>query len=171
MKTKDVYPLLQVLEVKKKRVEDQERVVQEKRKILEKEQEKLKEREAERDKAKEHHAQKLQQLRNELDQNTDTNKIMQMKAYLKVALEKVKVEEKKVKDQRDQVEIAEKALEEAKTELKLRRTEVDKLETHKQDWEREYKREQEIIEGREQDELGSTIYTSNLTRKKTLKAR
>jgi flagellar biosynthesis chaperone FliJ len=168
---KIVYPLLQVLEVKKKRVEDQERVVQEKKNILEKEQEKLKEREAERDKAKEHHAMKLQQLRDELDQGTNTAKIMQMKAYLKVALEKVKVEEKKVKEQRDQVELAEKALEEARHDLKLRRLEVDKLETHREDWEREMRKEMDIIEGREQDELGSTIYTTNQNRRKSLKMR
>ncbi len=168
---KVVYPLLQVLEVKKKRVEDQEKVVQEKKTILEKEQEKLKEREAERDKAKEHHNSKLQQLRDELDQGTNTGKIMQMKAYLKVALEKVKVEEKKVKEQRDQVELAEKALEEARHDLKLRRIELDKLETHREDWEREMRRESDIIEGREQDELGSTIYTTNQNRRKSLKMR
>lgn len=168
---KPVYPLLQVLEVKRKRVEDQEKVVQEKKKILEKEQEKLRECEAERDKAKEHHAVKLQQLRDELDHGTHTSTIMQMKAYLKVALEKVKIEEKKVKDQRDQVEIAEKALEEARHDLKLRRLEVDKLETHRDDWEKEMRKEMDIIEGREQDELGSTIYTTNQKRRKTLKMR
>ncbi len=52
---------------------------------------------------------------------------MQMKAYLKVADEKVRVEEKKVKEQKDQVEIAEKALQEARDELKMRRLEVEKL--------------------------------------------
>jgi hypothetical protein len=168
---KIAYPLLQVLDVKRKRVEDQEKVVQEKKIALEKEQEKLREREEERDKAKQHHATKLKQLRDELDQGTHTPKIMQMKAYLKVTIEKVKIEEKKVKEQRDQVEIAEKALEEAREVLKLRRLEVDKLVTHQQDWEKEARREQEIIEGREQDDLGSTIYTTNQTRRKALKTR
>lgn len=166
-----IYPLLQVLEVKRKRVEDQERIVQEKKVILEKEQEKLKEREAERDKAKQHHVAKLQQLRDELDHSTSTQTIMQMKAYLKVALEKVKIEEKKVKEQRDQVELAEKALEEAREVLKLRRLEVDKLETHMADWMQETRKESEILEGREQDELGSMIYTTNQTRRKSLKLR
>lgn len=168
---KAVYPLHQVLEVKKRRVEDQEKVVQEKRLALEREQQKLKEREAERDKAKLHAAVKLKQLRDELDHGTTTPKIMQMKAYLKVAQEKVKIEEKKVKEQRDQVEIAEKALEEARELLKQRRLEVDKLETHQKDWEMEMRKEREIMEGREQDELGSVIHTTNLTRRKTLKLR
>lgn len=168
---KAVYPLLQVLEVKKKRVEDQERVVQEKKAELEKEQEKLREREAERDKAKAHHAEKLQQLRDELDKSTHTPTIMQMKAYLKVTIEKVKVEEKKVKEQQDQVEIAEKALEEARETLRLRRIEVDKLVSHQTDWEKEMRREEEIVEGREQDELGSTIYLTNQNRRKALKMR
>ena len=165
------YPLIQVLEVKKKRVEDQERVVQEKKTALEQEQEKLREREEERDKAKAHHAAKLQQLRDELDQNTHTPTIMQMKAYLKVTIEKVKVEEKKVKEQQDQVELAEKALEEAREQLRLKRIEVDKLVSHQIDWEKEARKEQDIIDGREQDELGSTIYLTNQTRRKTLKMR
>ena len=166
---KVVYPLLQVLEVKRRRVEDQEKVVQEKRLALEQEQQKLKEREAERDKVKQHAAVKLKQLRDELDHGTTTPTVMQMKAYLKVAQEKVKVEEKKVKEQRDQVEIAEKALVEARELLSMRRLEVDKLVTHQEDWEMEMRKERDIAEGREQDELGSVIHTTNVNRRKTLK--
>ena len=75
------------------------------------------------------------------------------------------------KEQQDQVEIAEKALEEARETLRLRRLEVDKLETHRIDWEKEAQKELDLIEGREQDELGSTIYTTNQTRRKVLKMR
>jgi hypothetical protein len=57
------------------------------------------------------------------------------------------------------VKAAEKVLEQAKLNLKQKRHEVDKLLMHKKDWEKEKKRELEIIEGREQDELGSLIHT------------
>lgn len=155
-----VYPLKQVLEVKIKRVEDAEKVVIEKRKALETEKEKLKQREEERDKAVKHHGDKLTQLRKCLDEGTTTDKIMQMKAYLKVAKERVKVEEKKVKDQKDQVDLAEKNLTMAQTELRMRRQEVDKLESHRKDWLKELHKEEEIIEGREQDEIGTIIFST-----------
>lgn len=155
-----VYPLKQVLEVKNKRVEDAEKVVVEKKRVLEAEKKKLAEREAERDKAKAHHDAKLSQLRQELDHGTTTDKIIQMKAYLKIAKERVQVEEKKVKDQRDQVEKAAKDLQMAELELRMKRQEVDKLETHKKDWLKQMRKEEEIIEGREQDELGTIIFSS-----------
>lgn len=155
-----VYPLKQVIEVKQKRVEDAERVVQEKKIALEKEKEKLKQREADRDKAIKHHSDKLNQLRRCLDEGTTTDKIMQMKAYLKVAKERVKVEEKKVKEQQDQVEIATKNLQMAELDLRMKRQEVDKLHTHRKDWEKQMRKEEEIIEGREQDELGTIIFSA-----------
>lgn len=168
MDNKLVYPLKQVIEVKQKRVEDAEKVVSEKKIALEKEQEKLTQREAERDKVKNHKADKLKQLRDIMDEGTTSPKIQQMKVYLKVVDEKLKIEEKKVKDQQEQVNIATKNLEQAREELKRKRQEVDKLLSHKKDWEKEMRKEQEIIEGREQDELGSIIFTSQQAKRANL---
>lgn len=155
------YPLEQIIKVKERRVEEQEKVVKLKQELLQKEMDKLAEREADRDKAKEHQKAKLLQLREEMDHGTTTDKIQQMKNYLNVAKEKLAVEEKKVLDQKAQVELAEKALQAEIDILKIRRLEVDKLKSHKVDWLKEAKKELEIIEGREQDELGSTTYNSN----------
>jgi len=153
-----VYPLWQIIEVKKSRVEVAEKIVKEKFLALEKEQNILKEKEAERDKAVKHHDDKLKQMREEMDKGTTSPKIQQMKAYLKVVKERVAQEEKKVKDQQQQVETAEKNLEAAKVELALKRLEVDKLLSHRADWTKEMRKEQETMEGREQDELGSVIF-------------
>jgi hypothetical protein len=158
------YPLKQIIEVKQRRVEEAEKVVREKQVALEKEQEKLAQRQAERDKVKNHQLEKLTQLRFTLDHEMTSPKVQQMKVYLKVVEEKLKVEEKKVKDQQDQVTLAEKNLEAAKENLRVKRQEVDKLLNHKKDWEKEMNKEQQIIEGREQDELGSVIYVSNKRR-------
>lgn len=160
MNSNAVYPLKQVIEVKKRRVEDAEKVVIEKKAALQKEEEKLAQREAERDKVKNHKNDKLTQLRAELDHATTSPKVQQMKVYLKVVEEKLKVEEKKVRDQQEQVKIAEKNLEQAKEDLRKKRQEVDKLLTHQKDWEKEMRKEREVIEGREQDELGNVIYIS-----------
>lgn len=156
-----VYPLEQIIKVKQRRVEEQEKVVRQKEEILQKEKEKLAEREAARDKAKQHQLDKLMQLRAELDHETSTSKITQMKNYLNVAKEKVAIEEKKVKEQMAQVEQATKALETEKEILKQKRQEVDKLKNHKIDWTKEARKELEIIEGREQDELGSITYLTH----------
>lgn len=154
-----VYPLKQIIDVKQRRVEEAEKVVREKRSALEKEQQKLAEREAEYKKVKDHKDDKLKQLRETMDAGTTSPKIQQMKNYLKTVDEKLKVEEKKLKEQQEQVKIAEKNLEQAKLELQRKRQEVDKLLIHKKDWEKEKRKELEIIENREQDELGSIIHT------------
>ena len=147
--------------------EDAEKIVKEKQLALEKEQKILAEKEAERDKAKKHYDDKLKQMRKEMDQEEGTTspKIQQMKSYLKITKERIAAEEKKVKDQQQQVEIAEKNLEAAKADLKQKRQEVDKLLSHRIDWLKEMRKEQEIIDGREQDELGSIIFTTNSRRK------
>jgi len=165
MNTNIIYPLKQVLEVKQRRVEDAEKVVKEKKLALEKEQKKLEEREAERDKIKKHQIDKLTQLRETMDHETTSPKIQQMKVYLKIVDEKLKVEEKKVKDQKEQVILAEKNLEQAKQELRIKRQEVDKLVMHQKDWEKEMRRELALIEGREQDEIGSIIHLTRHRKK------
>lgn len=161
-----IYPLKQVIEVKQRRVEEAEKAVKEKQEALAREKEKLVQREADRDKAIHHHTDKLTQLRKELDEGTTSDKVLQMKAYLKVAKERVKLEEKKVKEQQDQVDIANKNLQAAQNELRLRRQEVDKLETHRKDWIKQMRKEEEIVEGREQDELGTIIFSAKQRQQK-----
>jgi hypothetical protein len=92
-----------------------------------------------------------------------------MKNYLNVAKEKLAIEEKKVKDQQAQVEQAQKVVEAEKEILRQKRQEVDKLKNHKIDWTKEARKELDIIEGREQDELGSTSYLTH--KRKIVKAR
>ena len=161
-----IYPLKQVLEVKKKRVEDAEKVVIERRLAVEREEEKLKQRESERDKVKDHHKAKLTQLREELDRGTTSDKIQQMKAYIKVVQENLKNEEKKVKEQKEQVEIAKQNLEIAIKDLAFRRLEVDKIELHKKDWLKTLMKEMEIKEENEFNEQGSVIYSMQQKEKK-----
>ena len=149
--------------MKQRRVDEAEKVVREKELALKNEQEKLKGLEEQRDIVKAHKKDKLQQLRDELDQcqGTTTGTIQQMKTYLKIVDEKLAVEEKKVKEQMEKVKAAENNLTQAKLDLQRKRHEVDKIAAHRKDWEKEMRKEQEIIEGREQDELGSIIHTTH----------
>jgi len=159
MANKIDYPLERVLDIKRKRVENQEKVVRAKEQELEKEQAHLKKCEAERDKIVQHRQDKLNQLREEMDHGTTTDKIIQIKNYIKVVEEKVKIEEKKVAEQKEQVRKAKKNLEEAKELLRLKRQEVDKLVTHRTDWIKDRKRELQFEEQKEMDEVGQTLYT------------
>lgn len=160
------YPLLEVMQVKRRRVEDAEKNVQEKQKLLVIEQDKLKEREKERDKVKQHYQDKLNQLRHEFDVGTTSAKIDQIKVYLKVVQERLAIEEKKVRDQKQQVELAEKNLAIAKNQLKDRQKEEDKIALHKKEWSKETKKELDMQESRFEDELGSTIFLSKMVRDK-----
>jgi flagellar export protein FliJ len=152
------YPLQQVLDVKLKRVEDAEKVVKEKQQILNQEQEKLKKCIEERDKMRKHYDDKIKQLRDELDHATTSPKVQQMKSYLNVVKEKLKVEDKKVADQQAKVDTATKDLEEARRQLQIKRQEVEKLEMHREDWKKTIRKEEEIKEEREYDEIGNIIY-------------
>lgn len=165
-----VYPLKQVLEVKHRRVEAAEKVLKEKQELLAKEEEKLKKAEAERDKVLKHQQDKLQQLRDETSHATTSPKVQQMKIYLKVVAEKLQVEEKKVNDQKEQVNIAQKNVDDARADLVRKRLEVDKLKTHESDWQKEMRKELEIIEAREQDEIGGTIFLGKMQMKKATKS-
>lgn len=152
------YPLQQVLDIKLKRVEAAEKVVQEKLQRLEQENEKLAQCIKERDNILNHHQDKLKQLREELDHATTSPKVQQMKVYLNVVKEKLKVEEKKVADQQGRVDAATHELEEARRQLQLKRQEVEKLEMHRADWHKTERKEAEIKEEREYDEIGNIIY-------------
>jgi flagellar biosynthesis chaperone FliJ len=157
------YPLEQLAIIKQKKLEEAEKVLKEKKEALAKEEEKLKTIEAERDKVKDHRKAKLEQLREKLDAGTSTDKIQQMKAYLKVVDEKLRAKEQKVKEQQKQVDNAQKQVEQARQDFLKKQQDVEKLRIHRQEWEKEMRKILEHIEGVESDELGSAMHA----RKKT----
>jgi hypothetical protein len=156
------YPLKEVLDIKHRRVDLAEAVVKEKKRLLEIEEKKLKEREVERDKVKDHLKAKMDQIRQEIDLGTTSDKIERAKLYIKVVQEKLAVEEKKVQDQKKQVELAEKNVEIAKSQLKEREKERDKIIEHRNEWTKEAVKELQIMETRAEDELGSTMFLSKM---------
>lgn len=156
--SQEPYPLKQILEVKKKRVEEAEKVVIEKKQILEKEEAKLKQQEAIRDEVLHHYQDKLAQLRQVLDEGTTSTTIKQMKDYIKVVQERLAKEEAKVKEQRKKVEAATADLESARKVLKEKRKEVEKFEIHEEEWTKEMKVEAGKKEEKDLDEIGTTIF-------------
>lgn len=136
------YPLEPVLAIKRDRVDRAEKVVKEKRRLLEIEQEKLREIEAARDKVKNHYMQKIQQLRELLDEGTTSDAVLQRKAYIKVVAVQLAEEEEKVNKQKENVLAASKELEKAEVNLAKRRKEEEKTRLHKEEWMKEALKEE-----------------------------
>ena len=157
---KNSYPLEQLTLIKKKRLEESERALQEKRLLLEKEEAKFLEVEQDRNAVKLHKDTKLQQLREELDQETTTTKIQQMKVYLKVVDEKLKQKEIKLQEQKKLLDAAKKAVDDARQDMLKRRQEVEKMQLHREEWDKEQKKLLEHKESLESDEIGTVIHLS-----------
>ncbi|MEF9496773.1 MULTISPECIES: type III secretion T3S chaperone [Chlamydia] len=152
------YPLEPVLAIKKDRVDRAEKVVKEKRRLLEIEQEKLREIEAARDKVKNHYMQKIQQLRELLDEGTTSDAVLQRKAYIKVVAVQLAEEEEKVNKQKESVLAASKELEKAEVNLAKRRKEEEKTRLHKEEWMKEALKEEAREIEKEQDEMGQLLH-------------
>ncbi|WP_213358166.1 type III secretion T3S chaperone [Chlamydiifrater phoenicopteri] len=152
------YPLETVLTIKRDRVERAEKVVKEKRRLLEIEKEKLREKEAERDKVKNHYMQKIQQLREKLDEGTTSEEVLKIKSYIKVVAVQLAEEEEKVKKQKELVLAAAKELEKAEADLTKRRKEEEKTRLHKESWMKEALQEEARAEEKEQDEMGQLLF-------------
>jgi flagellar biosynthesis chaperone FliJ len=162
------YPLEQLATIKQKKLEEAERVLQEKKKALEKEKEKLTSLEKERDKAKDHRLAKLTQLREKLDAGTATDKIQQMKHYMKVVDEQLKQREFKVKEQQKLTDAASALVDTARKEVVKKHQEVEKLRLHRLEWEKEMKTLLEYKEGVESDEIGSAMHSRRHSKSSSL---
>ncbi len=154
--------------IKKNRFDQAVKTLQQKKEILEKEYEKLYDITQERDEVKTHKQAKLSQLRDTLDEGTTTDKIQQMKAYLKIVDDKLLDKEKKVKAQQTKVDLAQKQVDLATDELFQRKKDLEKLEIHKGEWEKEVRYWSAQKEAVEQEELGSAAH---VVRKKESEAR
>lgn len=145
--------------IKKNRFEQALKTLEEKKKLLEKAYEKLFETTQERDKVLEHKTAKLTQLRNALDEGTTSDKIQQAKVYLKTVDEKLAEKEKKVKEAQKQVDLAQKQVDLATDEMFQRKKDLEKLEMHKAEWEKEVHYWTERKEAVEHDEQGSATHS------------
>lgn len=152
------YPLEQMIAIKKNRFDAAVKTLEEKKTILEKAYEKLYDLTQERDQVLQHKTAKLEQLRHELDTGTTTDVIQRSKIYLKIVDEKLAEKEKKVVEQQKQVDAAQKQVDIATDDLFQKKKDLEKLEIHKKEWEKEMGYWIQQKEGVEQDEQGSSTH-------------
>ncbi len=160
------YPLEQIAIIKQKKLEEAEKTLREKKNALEKEQEKLAAAEKERDEVKDHRFAKLTQLREKMDEGAPTDKIQQMRQYLKVVDEKLRAKEHKVKEQQKSVDAAKHQVELARADLVKKQQAVEKMSMHRKEWEKEMKAIEERKEAVETDEMGSILHVRKKHKKK-----
>ncbi len=160
------YPLEQLMTIKKNRYDQALKILEEKKAILAIEEKKYKEVQEERDTVLKHKKDKLTQLREKLDEGTTTDKIQQMKNYLKVVDERLAEKEKKVEEQRKKVAAAKTQVQIAKDDLLQKQKDVEKMEIHKKEWEKEVRHWMTKQEEKEHDELGTS---GDILRKKSKK--
>lgn len=157
--TKEKYPLEQLVLIKKRRLEEAEKALKEAKERLEAAKAEQKRLEEERDKTKLHREDKLSELRNKMDEGESTDKIIAMKEYLKtVDVELVKKEEA-VKAQEKKVQTAEEEVEAARQNMLRKQSDLEKMNMHRKDWEKEMRIEERRAEDQEADELGSAMHS------------
>lgn len=152
------YPLEQIAIIKQKKLDEAEKALREKKKALEREQEKLAAVEKERDEVKDHRFAKLTQLREKMDEGAPSDKIQQMRNYLKVVDEKLKSKEIRVKEQQKHVETAKQQVEAARNDLIKKQQDVEKMQMHRKEWEKEMHTLAEQKEAVETDEMGAVLH-------------
>ncbi len=159
------YPLEQLVLIKQKKLEEAEKVLRDKKRLLEEEERKLKACEKERDKVLEHRTAKLTQVREKMDAGASPEKIQQMRYYLKEVDQQLAGKQKKVADQKKNVENAEKNVALARADFLKKQQDVEKLRLHRKEWDKELKAHLEQKEGVETDEIGSSLHARKKRRK------
>lgn len=158
------YPLEQLQLIKKRRLDEAEKLLKKRKEELIQEQKRLKEVEEERNKTKRHKQDKLNQLRESMDAGEGATKIDMAKKYLELVDLELEKKEKAVKDQVVRVEAAEKAVEVARQDMIKKQHDVEKLKEHKSEWKKEMKTEEQHKENIVSDELGTAMH--NLKKRK-----
>ena len=159
MKKIPVYPLEQVAQIKQKRLEEAEKLLKEKKEILDKEEINLETAKKKRDEVKKLKTEKLRQMWNEMEEGTTSDKIELHEKYIKDVIAKQLVEEeKKVKQQTDIVTKARNEVEQARQDRLKKQQEKEKITLHKKGWDKEMLEEIIKDEGNLSDELGTSMH-------------
>lgn len=155
------YPLREVLQIKKRRVEEAEKILGEKKTQLKREEEKLAQAKKVRDAAEKTWQHSLLKLRQKMDKGTTPEKIQQRKRHLDKLKEEWQEKKEKVNVQKEEVKKAEKEVEAAREDLREKERGEEKIQTHREIWEKEIRKEQALLAAREEDEAGAIIFINN----------
>lgn len=156
---KPKYPLEQVALIKKRRLEEAERHLKKCKETLETEQEKLKQAKEKLSQVKKHKDEKIRKFFEEMKEGTTSLKIERHDNYIKNVVDiDLKEKAEVVKKQQAEVKKAEVKLEEARQDRIKKNQEMEKIKLHREEWDKEQKRELLRQEASESDELGTSMH-------------
>ncbi len=159
------YRLQPVLDSKEKKKKDAEKALAETRTELERQKKILQEREEEVVKAIKRKDDYSADLMKKMDSGLESGKITDGKAYLEVLKRSIEIARKKADDQKKVVQQWEEKVEAALVKVMEATKEMKVIEKHKGNWVEAAKKEIEIKEEKEQDEVAQNIYEQSRRRR------
>lgn len=160
------YPLSQVEEIKKRRLEEAERVLKEKREALDLAEKDLKEKRKALNATKALKLEMIEKYYEEIKQGTTSIMMERHDSYIREVMNvKLAEEKKKVDDQKKVVKEATFALEKAREDRIKKNQELEKIHMHKKEWKKEVKKEESKDESGVSDELGTSMHARKMKKR------
>ncbi len=157
---KPKYPLEEIITIKGKRLEEAEKMLKHQKEILDEENKKLKECKKKLEDVKKRKIEKVKKHLDLLEKGTTSKEIAIHERYLKqVISEELQVEMKKVNNQEKIVKQSEENVVKARKEYLQKNQDVEKLNLHRKEWDREIEKQEILDESNEGEELNINIHS------------
>ncbi|MCH9811407.1 type III secretion T3S chaperone [bacterium] len=161
------YPLSQIEEIKKRRLEEAEKVLKEKREALTQAEKDLEEKRKALNATQELKLEMIEKYYEEIKQGTTSLMMERHDSYIREVINvKLAEEKKKVDDQKKVVKEAQAELEKARQNRIKKNQELEKIHLHKEEWKKEVRKEITIEEAGVSDELGTAMHSRKMKKRK-----
>ncbi len=161
------YRLQPVLDSKEKKKKDAEKALGDVRKELARQEKILQDREEDVKKAAQRKEQYTAEFNAKIDRGMETGKISDGRAFIDVLKKNIEIAKKKVEDQKKVVDEWKQKEQEALMRLTEATKEMNIIEKHKENWVQTEKRELEIKEDKEQEEVAQNLYEQSRRRRQS----
>lgn len=159
------YPLHQIDIIKKKRLDQAERALREKREEERVVQEKYDRAKQDRQKALEARDNKLNLLREKMDEGAPSAKIETIRVYLKIVDETFQQKHQIYETFADKLRGAQEATEAARQEVIQRQKDQEKMQEHRKQWDKEMRAFDEQEEAKLTDDMGTVRFIKDKQKK------
>ena len=164
---KIIYPLQQIAEIKKRRLEEAEKILRQKREALDAAEKDLKEKRKILNDSMKLKIEMVEKHFQKIENGTTSDVMERHDHYMKEVINvKIAEEQKKVEAQKKIVKEAEIALEKAREERLKKNQELEKIHTHEKEWTKDAKKEMELAEAVVEDELGTIMHAKKMRKRK-----
>jgi hypothetical protein len=161
------YPLAQIEEIKKRRLEDAEKILREKRTELDVAEKDLDEKRKALNATQAVKLEMIEKYYEDIKKGTTSILMERHDSYIREVMNvKLAEEKKKVDDQKKVVKQAVLALEKAREERLKKNQELEKIHIHKKEWTKDMKKEMDLEEAGVSDELGTSMHARNMKKGK-----